>query len=204
MNYVSTYSQVQKEIVSVTLNLSNYVTQKLFKNVTKVDTSSFALKTNVSEIRKRADDINVAKINSIDELQGKNYVKDSYLYLNQEYECFGIDKVKPHKLLSWKSAGISNEKLEPPEDKNAPKVLFQEIWPYLKTESFKFLAGKKIYLHKSVVNIYIVYLMSDITDAKGSEIWFIWCYRIIKNWLVMVLVLELKSIHSMMVKKPET
>ena len=92
------------------------------------------------------------------------------MYLNQEYEYFGIDKVNPHKLLSWKSAGISNEKLEPPEDKNVPKVLFEEIWPYLKTDSFKFLAQKKIYLHKSIVNIYIVYLRPDITDAKGSDL----------------------------------
>ena len=140
MSYVPTYSEVQEEIVSVTLNLSNYVTQK---ELIKVDTSSFALKTNIAEIKKRVDDTDVAKINSIDELQSKNYIKDSYLYLNQEYEYFGIDKVNPHRLLSWKSAGISNEKLEPPEDKNAPEVLFEEIWLYLKIESFKFLAQKK-------------------------------------------------------------
>ena len=34
MTYVATYSEVEEEIVSVTLNLSNYVTQKEFKNVT--------------------------------------------------------------------------------------------------------------------------------------------------------------------------
>ena len=65
----------------------------------------------------------------------KKYIKDSYLYLNQEYEYFEIDKANPHKFLSWKSAGISNQKLEPPENKNAPTVLFEEIWPYLKIES---------------------------------------------------------------------
>ena len=68
MSYVPTYSEVEEEIVSVTLNLSSYVTQKEFKNVTKVDTSDFALKTNVAEIKKKVDDIDVAKINSIDEL----------------------------------------------------------------------------------------------------------------------------------------
>ena len=31
MSYVSTYSEVEEEIVSVTLNLSNYVKQKEFK-----------------------------------------------------------------------------------------------------------------------------------------------------------------------------
>ena len=89
MSYVPTYSEVQEEIVSVTLNLSNYVTQKEFKNVTKVGTSSFALKANIAEIKKRVDDTDVAKINSVDELQGKNYVKGSYLYLSQEYEYLG-------------------------------------------------------------------------------------------------------------------
>ena len=82
MTYVPPYSEVQEEIVSVTLNLSNYVTEKEFKNVTKVDTSDFALKTNVAEIKKKVDDIDIDKINGIDELQGKNYIEDSYLYLN--------------------------------------------------------------------------------------------------------------------------
>ena len=53
MTYVQTYSEVEEEIVSVTLNLSNYVTQKEFKNLAKVDTSDFALKTNVAEIKKK-------------------------------------------------------------------------------------------------------------------------------------------------------
>ena len=38
MSYVPTYSEVEEEIVSVTLSLSNYVTQKEFKSLTKVDT----------------------------------------------------------------------------------------------------------------------------------------------------------------------
>ena len=35
MSYVPVYSEVQEEIVSVTLNLSNCATQKEFKNVKK-------------------------------------------------------------------------------------------------------------------------------------------------------------------------
>ena len=72
MSYVPTYSEVEEEIVSVTLNLSNYVTQKEFKNVKKLDTSDFTLKTNVAEIKKKVDDIDVDKIDFIDELQGKH------------------------------------------------------------------------------------------------------------------------------------
>ena len=69
----------EEEIVRVTLNLNNYVTQKEFQNVTKVDTSDFALKTNVGEIKKKIDDIDVDKINSIHELQEKNLFEQNYL-----------------------------------------------------------------------------------------------------------------------------
>ena len=85
MSYIATYSEVEEEIVSVTLNLSNYVTQKDFKNVTKVDTSDFTLKTNIAATKKKVDDIDVDKIDFIDELQGKNFVEDSYLYFKPDY-----------------------------------------------------------------------------------------------------------------------
>ena len=91
----------EEEIVIVTLNLNNYVTQKEFENVAKVDTSDFALKTNVSEIKKKVDDIDVDKIDFIDELRGKNYIEDGYLYLNQKYKYFEADKTDAQKLLPW-------------------------------------------------------------------------------------------------------
>ena len=118
MSYVPTYSEVEEEIVSVTLNLSNYVTQKEFKNLTKVDTSDFALKVNVAEIKKKVDDIDVDKINFIDELQGKNYIEDSYFYFKPEYRYFEITGIK--SVLSWKSVGISDEKL-----KSIGEIVFQ-------------------------------------------------------------------------------
>ena len=170
MTYVPTYSEVEEEIDSVTLNLSNYVTQKEFKNVTKVHTSDFALKTNVVEIKKKVDDIDIDKINGIDELQGKNYIEDSYLYFNQKYKYFEADKTDTQTLLSWQSAGISNEKLTPIKDASSPSLLFEKTKPYLKISYLKFLTQEKIHIHKSIVNIYIVYLMSDITDIKGSDL----------------------------------
>ena len=125
--YFPAYSTARNEIVSVKLNLKGYVTQEEFKNLTKVDTSDFALKANVAEIKSRADDIHVDKIRIIDELQSKNFAGNSYLYFGQKYEYFEVDKANPPKLLSWKSVGDSNEKIKPPEDKNAPKVLFEGI-----------------------------------------------------------------------------
>ena len=55
MSYVPTYSEVEEEIISVSFNLSNYVTQRKFKSLRKADTSDFALKTNVAEIKKKVD-----------------------------------------------------------------------------------------------------------------------------------------------------
>ena len=147
-----------------------YVTQKEFKNVTKVDTSDFALKTNVAEIKNKVDDIEIDKINGIDKLQGKNYIEDSYLYLNQKYKYFNYGKTDTQKLLPWQSAGISNEKLTPIKDTNSASLLLEKAKPYLKISYLKFLAQGKMYIHKSLVNIYIVYLMSDITDVKGSDL----------------------------------
>ena len=121
MTSVPTYSEVEEEIVSVTSNLSNYVTQKEFKNLTKVDTSDFAVKVNIAEIKKTVDDIDVNKINSIDELQGKNYVEDSYLYFKPERRCFEITGIK--SVLSWKSVGLSDEKLKSIQDD-----YFSELW----------------------------------------------------------------------------
>ena len=173
MTYLPTYSEVEEEIISVTLNLSNYVTQKEFKNVTKVDTSDFALKTNFAEIKKKVDDTDIDEINGIDELQGKNYTEGSYLYLNQKYKFFKHDKTDTQKLLSWQSGGISNEKLTPIKDINSPSLMFENTKPYLFKfiyKALKFLVQVKIYTHKSIVNIYIVYLLAEITDAKGNDL----------------------------------
>ena len=133
--YFPTYSTARNEILDVKLNLKCYVTQEELKNLTKVDISDFALKTNVAEIKSKVDDIDVDKINGID---GLNYVESSYLHFNQRYEYFKVDEGNPHQFLLWKPAGVSNEKFEPPEDKNTQVLLFEKIWPYLKIESFEF------------------------------------------------------------------
>ena len=114
MSYVPTYSEVEEEIVSVTLNLSNYVTRKEFKNVTKVDTSDFALKTNVAEIKKKVDDIDVDKIDLIDELQGKNHFEQNYLLFKSEYKYFNIVKDSTKNIdytFYWQSDGLMNSKI---------------------------------------------------------------------------------------------
>ena len=94
MSYIPTYSEVEEEVVSVTSNLSNYVKKNEFKNVAKVDTSDFALKTDAAEIKKKVDNIDVDKIDFIDGLHGKSFVEDGYLHFKPEYRYFKITGIK--------------------------------------------------------------------------------------------------------------
>ena len=132
-----------------------YVTQEELKNLTKVDISDFALKTNVAEIKSKVDDTDVDKINGID---GLNYVESSYLHFNQRYEYFKVDEGNPHQFLLRKPPGVSNETFEPPEDKNTQVLLFEKIWPYLKIESFEFLAQKKLVIPMKTYQAFILFI----------------------------------------------
>ena len=191
MTYVPTYSEVEDEIVSVTLNLSNYVTQKEFKNVTKVDTSDFALKTNVAEIKKKFDDIDVDKIDFIDELPGKNFIEDSYLYFKPEYRYFKTTGIK--SVLSWKSIGLSDEKLKSIQDDNFPELLYDKEKAYLNFGNNVLSEEKITYTHDHIINLYITYSMPYITyrsdpDTIG-QCFLVLQTIIIKNGLAMVLLL---------------
>ena len=53
--YFPAYSTARNEIVSVN------VTQEKLKNLTKVDTSNFALKTKAAEIKNKVDKVDVDK-----------------------------------------------------------------------------------------------------------------------------------------------
>ena len=164
MSYIPTYSEIEEEIVSVTLNLSNYVTQKEFKNVTKVDISDFALKTNVAEIKKKVD---LDKIDFIDELQGKNFVEDSYLHFKPEYRYFKTTGIK--SVLSWISIGLSHEKLKPIQDDNFPEPLYDKEKAYLNLRNDVLAQENITYTHDHIVNLYIIYSLSYITYKSDPD-----------------------------------
>ena len=167
MSYIPTYSEVEEEIVSVTLNLSNYVTQKEFKNVTKVDTSDFALKVNVAEIKKKVDSIDVDKIDFIDELQGKKFVEDSYLYFKPEHRYFEITGIK--SVLSWKSIGLSDEKLKSIGDDYFPVLWYDRERTYLHFRKDVLAQEKITYTHDHIVNLYTIYSMPYITYKSNPD-----------------------------------
>ena len=48
--------------IKVSVDLSNYATKTDLKNVTRIDTSSFALKTNLASLRTEVDKLDIAKL----------------------------------------------------------------------------------------------------------------------------------------------
>ena len=48
--------------IKVNVDLSNYATKTDLKNVTRIDTSSFALKTNLASLRTEVDKLDIAKL----------------------------------------------------------------------------------------------------------------------------------------------
>ena len=163
--YFPTYFTGRNEIVDVKLN---YVTQENFKNLTKVDTSDFALKTNVAETKSRVNDIDVGKIYIIDELQGKNFVEDSYLFFDPDYRYFETTGIK--SALSWNSTGLFDEKIKSIEDDYSPKLGFNNVRICLNVRSDVLVQEKVTYTHEHIVNVYIVYSISDITYASAPDI----------------------------------
>ena len=51
--------------INVTVDLSNYATKNDIKNITHVDTSSFALKTNLANLKSEVDKLDVDKLKPI-------------------------------------------------------------------------------------------------------------------------------------------
>ena len=51
--------------ISVKVDLSNYATKSDIKNVTRIDTSSFALKTNLSSLKTEVDKLDTNKLKTV-------------------------------------------------------------------------------------------------------------------------------------------
>ena len=51
--------------VDVTVDLSNYATKDDIKNITHVDTSSFALKTNLANLKTKVDKLDIDKLTTV-------------------------------------------------------------------------------------------------------------------------------------------
>ena len=54
--------QSHEENIKVKIDLSNYSTKEDIKNITHVDTSSFALKTNLANLKAEVDKLDIDKL----------------------------------------------------------------------------------------------------------------------------------------------
>ena len=54
--------QSHEENIKIKIDFSNYATKKDIKNITHVDTSSFALKTNSSSLKTEVDKLDIHKL----------------------------------------------------------------------------------------------------------------------------------------------
>ena len=81
--------------IDVKIDLSNYATKDDIKNITHVDTSSFALKTNVANLKTKVDKLDINKFKSI---------------LKTKVDKLDIDKLAPvAAVLSKLSNVVNNE-----------------------------------------------------------------------------------------------
>ena len=72
--------------INVKVYLSNYATKKDIKNVTHVDTSSFALKTNVANLKAEVDKLDIGKLGSL---------PNNLSILKTKVDKLDIDKLLP-------------------------------------------------------------------------------------------------------------
>ena len=72
--------------INVKVYLSNYATKKDIKNVTHVDTSSFALKTNVANLKAEVDKLDIGKLGSL---------PNNLSILKTKVDKLDIDKLAP-------------------------------------------------------------------------------------------------------------
>ena len=62
ISYKNEWIQIHKENIKIKTDLSNYATKADIKNITHVDTSDFALKTNLSSLKTEVDKLDIDKL----------------------------------------------------------------------------------------------------------------------------------------------
>ena len=67
--------------IKVKINLSNYATKRDIKNISHVDTSGFALKTNLASLKTEVDKLDIGKLTTVpvDLSELSNVVKNDFV-----------------------------------------------------------------------------------------------------------------------------
>ena len=71
--------------------------------------------------------------------------------------------------MSWKSIGLSNEKLKSIQDVNFPELLYDKEKAYLNFRNNVLAQEKITYTHDHIVNLYIIYSIPYITYKSNLD-----------------------------------
>ena len=88
--------------INVKIDLSNYATKDDIKNITHVDTSSFALKTNVANLKTDVDKLDIDKLRSL---------RNNLSNLKTQVDKLDVDKLAPVPADLSKLSNVVNNKV---------------------------------------------------------------------------------------------
>ena len=71
--------------------------------------------------------------------------------------------------MSWKSIGLSNEKLKSIQDDNFSELLYDKEKAYLNLRNDVLAQEKISYTHDHIVNLYIIYSIPYITYKSNPD-----------------------------------
>ena len=89
------------------------------------------------------------------------------MYFKLEHRYFKTTGVK--SVLSWKSIGLSNEKLKSIQDENFPELLYDKEKAYLNFRNDVLSQEKNTYTDDHIVNLYIIYSIPYITYKSDPD-----------------------------------
>ena len=118
---------------NVKVDLSNYATKKDIKNITHVDTSSFALKTNVANLKIDKLDIDKLKI-----------LPNSLSNLKTKIDKLDIDKLVPVPVDLGKLSNIVNNDVVKKTEYNAKIKNIEDKIPDISNVATKIILNTKI------------------------------------------------------------
>ena len=157
--------------IKVELDLSNYATKDDVKNITHVDASNFASKTNLAALKTEVDkiDTDVQRDNAL--INGRDYYCDK-MYLLYECKTYSFKYVGGGSN-NWKSTGIDNStdsdmNLTAHDHANLPTIINNGRM------NVKFKGGyyKQSKLIKpnnnNVINVYIVYKLDPVSNTRDD------------------------------------
>ena len=119
--------------INVKVDLSNYATKKDIKNITHVDTSSFALKTNVANLKIDKLDIDKLKI-----------LPNSLSNLKTKIDKLDIDKLVPVPVDLGKLSNIVNNDVVKKIEYNAKIKNIEDKIPDISNVATKIILNTKI------------------------------------------------------------